>query len=156
MYKGFNKGFTLIELLVVIAIIGILAGIVLASLGTARSGAKDSAVQEQMSGARTQAELYYTANGNTYTTVCSSGTNNINALLTATVSASGLSGTTRGTDDAAGAYNKVTCSDAATTWVAEAPFADSNSTTPHMFCVDSTGTAKSKNTVLGAAATVCN
>src|SRR4051812_19502498 len=68
MRKVINRGFTLIELLVVIAIIGILAGIVLASLSTARGGANDAKVKEQLSSARTQAEIVYGNSGNKYGT----------------------------------------------------------------------------------------
>ncbi len=58
-----NKGFTLIELLVVIAIIGILASVVLASLGGARQKGADAKIQAQLSNMRSQAMLYSGTNG---------------------------------------------------------------------------------------------
>ena len=64
MMKNFKRGFTLIELLVVIAIIGILAAIVLASLGTARSKGSDAKVKEQLGSVRNAAEIYYSSNKN--------------------------------------------------------------------------------------------
>ncbi len=61
-----RKGFTLIELLVVIAIIGILSGIVLTSLGTARDRAKDTAIRAGLVELRNEAEIFFLG-ANTYT-----------------------------------------------------------------------------------------
>ncbi|PJE64729.1 MAG: hypothetical protein COU90_00455 [Candidatus Ryanbacteria bacterium CG10_big_fil_rev_8_21_14_0_10_43_42] len=58
-----KKGFTLIELLVVISIIGLLASVVLASLNTARSRARDARRMTDMRQIQTALELYFNDNG---------------------------------------------------------------------------------------------
>ena len=65
-----SKGFTLIELLVVIAIIGLLAGIVLVSLGGARDQAKDVRITTALTEVRTKAELLFTQDGNYGAVLC--------------------------------------------------------------------------------------
>jgi prepilin-type N-terminal cleavage/methylation domain-containing protein len=58
-----KKGFTLLELLVVIAIIGVLASIVMASLNSARSKARDAKRLSDVSQIKTALELYFNQYG---------------------------------------------------------------------------------------------
>ena len=60
------RGFTLIELLVVIAIIGLLSSVVLASLNTARSKARDASRESALTELRTAIETYATDHNGQY------------------------------------------------------------------------------------------
>jgi len=64
MFKNKQKGFTLIELLVVIAIIGILSSVVLASLNTARTKARDAKRVSDVKQIQLALEMYYDDNSN--------------------------------------------------------------------------------------------
>jgi len=61
-----KRGFTLIELLVVIAIIGVLAGVVLTSLGTARAKARDAQKISNLKNVQLALEMYADVSNGVY------------------------------------------------------------------------------------------
>ena len=79
MFNKKLKGFTLIELLVVIAIIGVLASIVLVSLGASRNRARDTRVITSISQVRSVAEMSNINSGN-FNDICDPGNSNLGTV----------------------------------------------------------------------------
>lgn len=142
MKKVFEKGFTLIELLVVVAIIGILSTVVLASLGTARTKAKDAKVKGQLSSARTQMTLYTDSNALVAGATCAVAPFNVAA------SAGGvkdiLDATDKDINGTAATYANMSCkSTTPSNWAISVRLPSSPTTgTMKYFCVDSNGASK--------------
>jgi len=75
--KNRRSGFTLVELLIVIAIIGILAGIVLVSMGNVRDRARKASLQSTLSSITTIAALCINDGGNILDPAATNGGGNI-------------------------------------------------------------------------------
>lgn len=134
--KAVAGGFTLIELLVVVAIIGVLAAIVLFALNGGNAKGKNAAIKSNLSGARTQAEVFFNTNtvaNLTFTSVCTNGAvGGVQGIGAAVLSAAKTSGLSVFANDVAGSTTTATCNDSASNWAAEVPLVGGG-----MWCVDS-------------------
>ncbi len=152
-----SRGFTLIELLVVIAIIGILSSVVLASLNSARNKGSDAAIKAELNSTRAQAELFYDT-ASTYSSVCTTGTNNISAIMSSVAKKLSSTNTVGSTTQAfsynsGGGVGSAVCHDSASAWAAIVSL-KTPTTASAGWCVDSTGASK-EATSLAASTTTC-
>jgi prepilin-type N-terminal cleavage/methylation domain-containing protein len=156
-----QRGFTLVELLVVIAIIGILASIVLASLGSSRTSAVDAKIKANLSIIRTQAELYALQSGTNSYGVFNGGL--VPALATASsicltqstgnlFSDATIKAALVGAQSSSGSV--ITCYSNGTVWAAAVAL---RSNAANAWCVDSAGASMqiTTATALSAGAHTC-
>ncbi|MCC7436779.1 prepilin-type N-terminal cleavage/methylation domain-containing protein [Candidatus Nomurabacteria bacterium] len=148
---NYKKGFTIIELLMVIAIIGIIASIMISNLGKGKNKGTDGAITKQVTEIRSQAELHFINNGNSYLNVCTSGTNNVNSMLSKLAS---ISGTTAAINSGAVQTTTTTnCNTSVAAYAVSVKLKDPTTTT--YLCTDSINATRTSTTPLPASQTFC-
>jgi prepilin-type N-terminal cleavage/methylation domain-containing protein len=145
-----NRGFTLIELLVVIAIIGILAAVVLASLNDARDSGSDASIKQTMGNIRSQAEIFYNANAQTYEGICAD-TDILRLADSAAAGGLDADGAVTAADATASSGTEGVCHDDPNAWAVQVPLGTTGN-----WCVDSTGSAMQTNTDLASGSFTCS
>ncbi len=157
----FNKGFTLFELLIVAGLIGILLAVFYAYLGESRDKGADGAVKQNILNARTQAEVYYTANNKSYLGLCNDSNLGIYRHLQKAAEAQNLVRKIAYSDGTASKYNVEQCNDTVSAYAAWVPlkttnYGPSRNGHPVGLCIDSKNVTKIvDNQVLAANATQC-
>ena len=144
LYKT-KRGFTLIELLVVIAIIGILSGVILASLNSARDKGSNAAIKADLKGISSQSGIIYDdAIPNSYAGVCADQ-KVIDSLTHAMTVGTDLTGTIA-----------TRCNSIDTEWAANVLLKVPENGGAYVYwCVDNSGATKGEAAEL-AGATVCS
>ncbi len=136
-HEKINKGFTLVELLITLAIIGILASIAMASLQYARGKGGNASVRTNLSGIRSQAEIYFSDHNQDFTGFCTDP--NVISAMNAAILAGGDTGSVA-----------TRCNSDTSNWAINVQLRLQEDTSIY-WCIDTSGAAKGEPSELSGA-----
>lgn len=134
-------GFTLVELLVSIAIISLLASIVIRYVEDAKFRGENVSIKNDLHNARSQMNISYSTNNDTFTDLCTTNTKLISIMQDASLRGSGNT-------------TSYVCNSNASVWAISVPL-KMNDAGNNYWCVDSTGNAKGEASNLSSGVTQC-